>query len=281
VSRSVFVRHLPIVLPAILALACAEAPPERAPAADRSHAEADAALAAGLDRAAQLADSVDRLLLPVPLLTPTQEAALRRFGNAQQLARARALGVRPTDSAHVRQLLAEGRLVSIPDSTELWAVRRLEHSLPYVTPDALDLLQHIARRFQERLAARGLPAYRVEVTSVLRTPASQEDLRRTNINAAAGTSTHEYGTTLDLAYSSFAAPHEIAVPSLPSGTEWLAPHLRRATAAWLEAAAARKSRELQMILGEVLLALQEEGNVMVTLERQQPVYHLTMARARQ
>ena len=46
----------------------------------------------------------------------------------------------------------------------------------------------------------------------------------------------------------------------------------------LETAAARKSRELQAILGSVLNELRREGDVLVTLERQQPVYHVTVAR---
>lgn len=273
-------RHCHLALPAILLAACSGPPPAPAPEAARAaDTRIETALTVGIERAAQLADSVDRLLQPVPLLTPAQESAMRRYGNAQQLARARQLGVRPTDSAHVARLLADGTLVQIPDSTPLWAVRRLEHSQPYVTPATLALLERIAERFQQRLAERGLPAYRVEVTSVLRTPEAQADLRRTNVNAAAGASTHEYATTLDVAYSSFAAPHDIAIPALDAELEWLAPHLRRVSAALLEAAAARKSRELQMILGTVLLELQNAGEVMVTLERQQPVYHFTAARA--
>ena len=46
----------------------------------------------------------------------------------------------------------------------------------------------------------------------------------------------------------------------------------------LEAAAARKSRELMAILGEVLREMQDEGAVYVTLDRQQPVFHITVAR---
>jgi hypothetical protein len=34
------------------------------------------------------------------------------------------------------------------------------------------------------------------------------------------------------------------------------------------------------VLGGVLLELQNEGSVMVTLERLQPVYHMTVARRR-
>ncbi|HSK17502.1 MAG TPA: DUF5715 family protein [Longimicrobiales bacterium] len=229
-------------------------------------------------RIAQLSDSIDDILQPVPLLTPGQEAALRRFGNDAQLARARSLGARPADSMELAALRQSGRLVALEDSTELWAVRELDHSAALVTPDAHALLTRIAERFQERITALGLPRYRLEVTSVLRTADSQSALRQTNPNAAAGTSTHEFGTTLDIAYSSFAAPRDPELGIDTSGAPWLAPRLEWFAAASLEAAAARKSRELQAILGAVLLDMQQAGDVMVTLERQQPVYHLTVAR---
>jgi hypothetical protein len=227
---------------------------------------------------AQLTDSIDDLLQPVSLLTPAQESALRRFGNPAQLERARALGARPADSTELAALRTSGRLLELEDSTELWAVRKLEHSLPLLTPDAHALLTRIAQQFQQRITEMGLPRYRVEVTSVLRTPESQADLRQTNPNAAAGMSTHEFGTTLDLAYSSFAAPHDPPLDFDAAGMAWLSSRLDWFARASLEAAAARKSRELQAILGAVLLDLQRAGDVMVTLERQQPVYHLTVAR---
>jgi hypothetical protein len=223
------------------------------------------------------ADSVDDVLQPVPLLTPAQESALRRHSNAEQLARARTLGLRPADSTALAAARADGRLVELEDSTALWVVRELDHSVALVLPATRALLQEIGERFQQRIGALGLPPYRLEVTSVLRTAESQADLRAVNPNAAAGTSTHEYGTTLDIAYSSYAAPAD-AYTAAHEGPEWLGVYLDRIAAAVLEAAAARKSRELQAILGEVLIDLQNGGAVMVTLERQQPVYHLTVTR---
>jgi hypothetical protein len=228
-------------------------------------------------RSARLADSVEALLEPVPLLTPGEESGLRRASNAQQLARARALGLRITDEAALRAALDAGTLVTLEDSTDLWVVRALDHSQPYVTPDARALLARIGERFQERLGEMGLPRYRLEVSSVLRSPASQAELRAGNVNAAAGTSTHEYGTTLDVAYSGYAAPADGGeFEGLASAPARAIAH--RASVALLEAAAARKSRELQKILGDVLRELQAAGDVLVTLERQQPVYHFTVAR---
>ena len=165
-----------------------------------------AAVVAAFERAGASADSVEQLLLPVPLLTPAQESALRRASNAQQLARARSLGTHVADTATARRLLTEGRLVVLEDSSDAWVLRELRQSLPYVTPDTHALLRRIGLRFQEKLQSMGLPAYRIEITSALRTPDDQAALRATNPNAARGRSTHEYGTTVDIAYSGYGAP---------------------------------------------------------------------------
>ena len=296
------------ILAFVLALpACADADPVPGASArseERASDETAARLAAVMDSALALADSVEDLLRPVPLLTPGEEAALRT-SNAAQLARARQIGQHVADSASLRRLLDSGALVQLADSTEWWVVRELDHSLPYVVPDVVVLLEEIGRRFQEELRGRGLPAYRVEVTSVLRTPAAQAELRQGNVNAAAGTSTHEFGTTLDIAYESYAAPAYGDAPSAGGDAEAEADTastpdtLRaanaagaakddRADVAWLtrqirslalERVAAQKSRELQKLLGGVLREMQSEGLLLVTLERQQPVYHLTVARS--
>jgi hypothetical protein len=236
------------------------------------------ALAVTLQRITALTDSLDALLRPVPLLTPSQEAAFRRYGNAQQLQRARVLGVRPDSEAAMLAAVRDGRLVVLEDSTGLWVVRELDYSEPLVTPDARALLVTIGERFHARLAALGLPPFRLEVTSVMRTPASQAALRRVNPNAAIGESTHEFGTTLDVAHASFAAPAQLDVAFHLDGVEWLEPYADRIAAALLETVAARNSRELQAVLGSVMTAVQDEGLAMVTLERLQPVYHFTVAR---
>lgn len=231
-----------------------------------------------LTRAAQHADSIDDILHPVRLLNPAEESAFRRYVNQDHLARARALGVQPVrDSAAQRALHQEERLVRLPDSTEHWIVRELDHSAPLVVPDTRVLLHEIATRFQQRLDEMGLPPLRLEISSALRTAEQQAELRGSNVNAAAGTSTHQYGTTVDIAYNGFAAPQEppaFEIPEAPS-IQKSVDEVRRSM---IEMVAARRSRELQAILGRVLTEMQDEGKVMVTLERQQPVYHVTVAR---
>ena len=237
-----------------------------------------AALASTLERAGVLADSVEDLLDPVPLMAPGQEAALRSYLNAAHVARARELGVRVRSGEHMDSLVAAGVLVPLEDSTGHWIVRGRGRRA-FVVPHTVALLQEIAGRFQARLAGMGLPPYRIEITSTLRTAAQQESLRSRNANAAAGASSHEFGTTVDISYAAFAPPQGLPGALWEGAPESMRPLLERVAAVTLESVSARKSRELQAILGEVLREAQAEGIVRVIYERQQPVYHVTVARA--
>ena len=276
-------RLLPLLL--VLLAACGSEPSEPAPSRPasvqsepaESHADAERVLAANLDGILAYADSIESALRPVPLLTPAQGRAFDRYNNAAQLEAARRLGVPQPVSNELRdRLLTEGRLVRLEDS-EYWAIRDLDHSTPLVTPDVVALLEEIGERFHDRLDDLGLPPLRLEVTSVLRTASDQADLRRTNPNAARGTSTHQFGTTIDVAYSSFRAPQEPVLEFETDDADWLEPHLRRVEVLAAETGAARMSRELQAELGHVLRAMQDEGKVMVTMEVRQPVFHMTVA----
>ena len=240
--------------------------------------EAERALATTLARATTLADSIEDLLRPVPLLRPAEENALRRYGQVPQLARARELGVRPSDDAEVEAMVRDGRLLRLEDSTRHWVLRDLRASSALVTPDTRALLVRLGEAFHARLADMGLPPYRLEVTSAFRSAADQARLRRTNGNAARGVSTHEFGTTVDIAYFSFATPAELPAGLIADGPAWLRPYQEAMARAALETVAGQKSRELQKILGDVLRDAQSDGQVLVTLERLQPVYHITVAR---
>lgn len=265
---------------AVAAAAC-DGPPER-PTPEEVEARLTGAaedawvrIAAALDARS---DSIEDLLQPVQFLTPGEESGLRRHLGETHLAAARRLGVSPTaDSAALADLEARGRLVALPDSTELWVIRDLDHSRALVTPDTRALLDELGRRFQARLETMGLPPLRLEVTSALRTADSQAELRDVNPNAATGVSAHQFGTTVDVAYSGFTAPAAPIVPVSAPDVPWLEPLLSRVAASAAERVAARKSRELQAVLGRVLAEMQDEGRVLVTLERRQPVYHLTVA----
>lgn len=268
------------LLPAAL-LGCAQeaapgaAPVPRSSADTPEEAVAEAALARLLPQIEAHADSIYERLRPVAFLRTAEARGLRRYLNPQQLARARALGVRVDDQNALARYEADGRLVALDQETPYWVVADLDFSEPYVTPDARALLEEIGTRFQAALAERGLPPLRPVVASALRTPRSQSALRRENDNAARGTSTHEFGTTVDLSYAEFAAPEAAAFGGEADGDERRL--VERVERLAVERAAARKSGELKAILGRVLLEMQEEGKVMVMLEERQPVFHLTVA----
>ncbi len=274
-------RTLPLLLVLLLS-SCGRAEREREAAVEAARAatviQIERMLSETIRLADRLAGSADRILRPLPVMTPGEEAALRRFLNAQHVARARALGVRVVSDAATDSLLAAGRLVQLEDSTHHWIVRR-GTSPAHVVPHVRTLLEVLGERFQERLADMGLPPYRLEVTSALRTSERQQELRRSNANAAAGVSSHEFGTTVDLSYAAFAPPADPPGEILTGVPTELAPHLERIVDLALESVSARKSRELGAIFSQVLREAQAEGLALVIYERQQTVYHLTVARA--
>ena len=175
----------------------------------------------------------------------------------------------------------EGRLIELEDSTEHWIVRR-GASPAYVLPHVRELLTVLGERFQQRLAELELPAYRLEVTSATRTSERQADLRDGNANAAAGVSSHEFGATVDVSYAAFAPPAvrpEEIFSELPADLRArFEPHIERLVDLAFESVSARKSREIAAILSRVLEEAQREGIAVVIYERQQTVYHLTVAR---
>ena len=127
-------------------------------------------------------DSADRILRKVPGLSRQERSNLRLDISAVQLMRAHELGI-PSGS-DVQQLIRAGRLVQLPEATRLWVLRDMKYSQPYLVPSAAAMLIEIGHRFQARLDSLGLPRFRLEVTSALRTADTQAALRRRNRNAA-------------------------------------------------------------------------------------------------
>lgn len=156
------------------------------------------------------------------------------------------IGIKPlTDT---RSHFRPGRdLVKVSSCADFY-LDDLTFSSPYLVPEGADALHEIGRRFNDSLAARGGGAYRVIVTSVLRTPEGVARLRRRNRNAV-DSSVHQLGTTFDITYSRFAC-HDASRPR-------------------------RSAEDLKNLLGEVLLAMRDEGKIWVKYERQQPCYHIT------
>lgn len=265
-----------VVAVALAAAACGGAPdtgptesPDQPPRAAAAPAPPVEDTLAARARIAARADSAQAAFVKARAMTREERAGLRRDVNARQIATAQSLGVRARSEAEIARLRREGRLVSLDDSTRWWVLRDLDYSVPYVTPDAQSMLVEIGRRFHARLDSLGLPAYRMQVTSVLRTPEKQAELRGTNPNASRTVSAHEFGTTLDVSHVRFSAPEALATTSTRMQAEEVAA---------LEEAAKKHAVALQAELGRVLAEMRAEGKLRVMMERQQPVYHMTVAR---
>lgn len=82
-------------------------------------------------------------------------------------------------------------------------IRPLTHSVPYLTPEARDLLKLIGKRFQANLKEVNMPTYKFQISSLLRTVEYQRQLTRINTNATPSESAHYYATTFDIAYDKY------------------------------------------------------------------------------
>ena len=133
-------------------------------------------------------------------------------------------------------------------SNEYYYIDSLTHSYAYLCPHAADLLDEIGRRFADSLDSRGGGAYRLKVTSLLRTPMTVGKLRRVNRNAIEG-SAHSYGTTFDISHSKFICDN-------PRATR-------------------RPFEDLKNLLAEIIFTLRCEGRCLVKHERKQACFHIT------
>ena len=134
------------------------------------------------------------------------------------------------------------KLVHI-ESNPKYIVRELTSSSPYVVPKVSDLLDDIAKSFQEKTQSKA----RFMVTSVLRTEEDVKKLHKTNVNASTN-SCHCNATTIDISYVRFEE-------------DKLRP---------------RDSYQLRLALAQTLHELREAGRCYVKIERKQYCYHITV-----
>lgn len=223
--------------------------------------------------AVQVIGNTEESFEQIEPLTDSAKSALRTYRNEQHLEAAERYGISGIDSrAEAAELSADRELVRI-ETNPLYRVRELDYSVPYLTPDAANLLDRTAHRFHQRLAELGLPPYRLVVTSVTRSREDQEALRQVNVNAAQKSS-HEYGTTFDLHYQEFDFAAEPAIPEIEDVYEG---ELRETVSDAYSQLANVHTEALASVLGDVLLDLQSENDAMVIYERRQPVYHVTVS----
>lgn len=173
--------------------------------------------------------------------------------NDVQLQAAQAIGVPPVADRDAAEHL-RSRLVKLED-TDTYVIDSLTHSIPYLVPQAKELLDRIGRNFQDSLSSKGLNPNKLVVTSVLRTEADVAKLRKRNLNASEN-STHRYGTTFDLSYWRY-----VKVPELRGRPYQDVP-----------------PEYLRAVLSQVLKDLHDQRGVCyIKYEKKQNCFHITVA----
>lgn len=211
--------------------------------------------------------------------TSYEENRLRRPTTpsySEHLEMADSLGVAPlTSEAELDRHLRTGELVPLVDGP-YYVMRILEHSKPFVRPLLIDRLDELGQRFQAELADAGLPPYRFAISSALRTADLQADLMQSNRNATTGRSSHEYGASVDLVYTRYALWPTAADTLVVPFSDAAAPTAQTLAIRWANDLAGTYDDRLFGALARVLGQMQDEGKLIVLLEDEQPVFHITI-----
>lgn len=187
---------------------------------------------------------------PAPELTAAGNyAEVFNDSNYIQYASAERLGIEPIHSID-KAYNTRRPLVKI-ESCDNFELDNLTHSMPFLVPEAADLLNEIGSDFNAVLAKRGAKGQnKIVVTSALRSPYTVKKLRAVNTNAV-DSSTHMFATTFDIAWNKFYTP---------AASNSLNPEI------------------LKRILAEVLLEKRNQGKCYVKYEQKSPCFHITVNR---
>lgn len=166
--------------------------------------------------------------------------------NDKHLSAAKANGVERVVSREDAR--KRGRKLKEIKTCKYYTVDPLTHSIPYLVPKAVRLLETVGEEFIDLLEERGATGYRVIVTSVLRAESDVKNLKKKNGNAS-DNSAHRFGTTFDIAYTRF--DHVSGDYKVPDA-------------------------QLKHILAEVLRKLKKEEKCYVKYEVRQGCFHVTV-----
>jgi len=134
-------------------------------------------------------------------------------------------------------------------TNDYYEVEELTHSIPFLVPEAAELLEEIGRNFQDSLTNHNASIYKIKVTSITRTVDDIKKLRKRNLNSSLN-SAHQYGTTFDVSWNRFVKIDETDTLSIPK-------------------------EDLKMVLAMVLRDLQKADRCYVKHERKQGCFHIT------
>lgn len=139
-------------------------------------------------------------------------------------------------------------IVALRDN-DFYIIDKLRYSVPYLTKGGAKELENIARAFSDSLESKGFPAYKIVVTSVLRTEEDINRLKRSGNPNATDNSAHCYGTTFDITYTRYFREEET--------DEFMQPY------------------ELTKVLAQVLRDERTAGRCLVKYERKEHCFHIT------
>ncbi len=167
--------------------------------------------------------------------------------NAVHLAEAQRIGIEPVSSREAAQ--KSSRKMEEIASNKFYEVEELTHSIPFLVPEAVSLLEDIGRNFQDSLRNHNASIYKIKVTSVTRTVDDVKRLKKRNSNSSEN-SAHQYGTTFDVSWVRFTKVDEKDTLNIDK-------------------------EQLKMVLAMVLRDLKRADRCYVKHERKQGCFHIT------
>ena len=173
--------------------------------------------------------------------------------NDTHLSAAQSIGIEPVSSREEAEEM-KGKLEEV-ESNDNYQIDELTHSIPFLVPQAKELLEDIAENMLDSLENKRIPAYTINVTSITRTKDDIKSLQRKNGNSSSN-SAHLYGTTFDVSYVRF--------NQKPSSSWFGSKKTEGASTALLKS-----------VLAQVLYDLRKEDRCYVRYEVKQGCFHIT------
>lgn len=167
--------------------------------------------------------------------------------NDKHLEAAKQIGIKPVSSREEAERAT--RKMKEIGTNDYYELEKLTHSIPFLVPEAEQLLEDIGRNFQDSLYNLNASLYKIKVTSVTRTVEDVSKLRKRNINSSAN-SAHQYGTTFDVSWVRYTKIDEKDPLDIDKD-------------------------QLKMVLASVLRDLQRADRCYIKHERKQGCFHIT------
>lgn len=100
--------------------------------------------------------------------------------------------------SQVQKYINKGKFHTVKKSGKGYRVQKLDYSRPYLVLKAKTTLEKIGSKFSKETKG-----HTFTVSSITRTLEDQCRLRKVNVNAALGISSHNYGNSFDISYVRF------------------------------------------------------------------------------